>query len=331
MKALLKAYSTSLLITAFAFNTLASDTDPLVEKKKNYSKSYTVSGSDKISIDNQFGEMKINTWDKNEVKVDVSISAEAGSDEKAQSLLDKINIEDGKSGSGVWFKTKIGNQNGKDNNRGKGEKQSFSIDYVVYVPARSVLDATNQFGPMSIGDFAGEATLESKFGSLTAGNLTNAKKVSVEFGKANIAGMKNGSLSIKFSRGIVSNLDGAVKANFEFCSGVKLNIDNSTKELDIKNSYTQLYLDVSTNLSASFYISTSFCELKNKTSFSFKKDGDDDDSRGPKFDHKYTGKSGSGATPLKVKASFGDVTVGHNISFDVEADDKNDKKRTRNI
>jgi hypothetical protein len=39
--------------------------DPLVEKKKTYTKSYNVSNSDKISFTNQFGELKINTWDRN--------------------------------------------------------------------------------------------------------------------------------------------------------------------------------------------------------------------------------------------------------------------------
>jgi hypothetical protein len=333
MKAILKAYSTSLLFTTLALSTLANDTDPLVEKKKNYSKSYSVSNSDKVSIDNQFGEMKISTWDKNEVKVEVTITAEAGTDERAQAILDNIKIEDGKSGSSVWFKTKMGNDNNNNNRREKGEKTSFSIDYVVMVPARGILDASNQFGPMSIGDYNGEVELESKFGSLTAGKLTNAKRVSVEFGKANIAGMKNGKLSIKFSRGLVSNLDGSVKADFEHCSGVKLIVDNDTKELNINNSFTKLYLDVTTNLSASFDISTSFCDVRNNTSFTINKEGDDEDRRGPKFDFKYSGKAGSGSTTMRIKSSFGDVTVGHNISFDVEAEDKKDKdrKRTRNI
>jgi hypothetical protein len=333
MKAILKAYSTSLLLTTLALSTLANDNDPLVEKKKTYSKSYSLGSSDKVTIDNQFGEMKISTWDKNEVKVEVVISAEAGTDERAQAILDKINIEDGKSGSGVWFKTKMGNDNNNNNNnhREKGEKTRFSIDYVVMVPARGALDASNQFGPMSIGDYNGEADLESKFGSLTTGKLTNAKRVSVEFGKANIAGMNNGRLSIKFSRGVVSNLDGAVKADFEHCSGVKLMVDNNTKELNINNSFTNLYLDVTTNLSASFDISTSFCDVKNKTSFAIKKEGEDEERRGPKFDYKYSGKSGSGSTTMKIKSSFGDVTVGHNINFDVEADDKKENKRTRNI
>lgn len=328
MKAILRAYSTSLLITALAFGTQAlANEDPMVEKKKTYSKSYSVSSADKISLRNQFGEMKINTWDKNEVKVDVVITAEAGTDERAQQILDIIEIQDGKSGNGVWFKTKVGNNN---QHRGKGEKQSFDIDFTVYLPAGNVLEAGNEFGPMSIGDYKGKVSLESKFGSLTTGHLTGYAKVLVEFGKANIGSMQEGDLTIKFSRGLINKLSGEVKANFEH-SNVKLAVENNLKNLDIKNSFTQLYLDVNTRLSANFDISTSFCEVKNKTDFAIKKEGDDDENHGPKFDFRYSGKAGSGDSRVRVKASFGDVTIGHNISFDVNDDSKKDKKRTRNI
>jgi hypothetical protein len=106
--------------------------DPLVEKKKTYTKSYNVSSSDKIAFTNQFGELKINTWDRNEVKATVTITAEANTDEKAQSILDHITIEDGKNNGGVYFKTKFDKK--KDPKWSKGEKQGFHIDYEVFIP-----------------------------------------------------------------------------------------------------------------------------------------------------------------------------------------------------
>ncbi len=84
----------ALLLTAtWSF---AGDGDK-VEKKKSYSKSYPLSAGEKISLNNRFGEVKIATWDKMEVKVEVTITARAASDEKAQSILDGIHIEDGKN------------------------------------------------------------------------------------------------------------------------------------------------------------------------------------------------------------------------------------------
>ncbi len=88
----------------FALNARAGN-DPEVEKTKAYTKTYTISGSDKISVNNQFGEVKIIGWNKNEVKVDVTVISRSSTDERAQEILDRISIEDGKNSGGVYFKT----------------------------------------------------------------------------------------------------------------------------------------------------------------------------------------------------------------------------------
>ena len=296
------------------------------EKKKTYSKSYPVSASEKISVTNQFGEVRITTWDKAEVKVEVVVTTHSESDERAQSILDGISIEDGKQNDGVYFKTKFAKEN---QHWEKGEKQGFHIDYVVYVPARNPLTAKNEFGPMTLSDFNGEASLESKFGSLTTGKLANVKKVQVEFGKANIGSISNGDLVVKFSKAAIDNLDGSVHAVFEYCDVAKLHVDNDTKELSVKNSYSHLYLDVNTNINASFDISTNFGNLNNKTNFDIKEEGNDDDRHGPRFNKRYTGKSGNGNIAMKIKSDYGDVTLGHNINIDVNKDDRKDKDKEK--
>lgn len=301
--------------------------DPTVEKKKTYTKSYNVSSNDKISLTNQFGELQINTWDKNEVKATVTITAEASTDEKAQAILDRISIEDGKTNDGVFFKTKLSNQKDKWE---KGEKQGFHIDYVVYVPARNQLQAKNDFGPMTIGDYSGEVTLESKFGSLTTGKLNNVKKVVIEFGKGTIGSINNGNLVIKFSKASVNNLDGSVNAVFEYCDIAKLRVDNSAKELTVKNSFSNLYVDLNVNISANFDISTNFGELHNKTNFDIKEEDQDNNRHGPRFNKRYQGKAGSGSTDMKIKSEYGQITLGHNLNIDMNKDRKDrDKDRDR--
>jgi hypothetical protein len=327
MKVILKKYSIPFFIVCLLSSTHVLAGDPVVEKKKTYTKSYTVSNSDKISFYNQFGELKINTWDKNEVKATVTITAEASTDEKAQTILDYISIEDGKSNDGVFFKTKIDKQ--KNSQWGKGEKQGYHIDYVVYVPARNPLYARNDFGPMSIGDYSGEITLDSKYGNLTTGKLSNVNKVLVEYGKATIGGINNGSLVIKYSKAAIDNLDGNVNAVFEYCHIAKLGVDNNTKALTVKNSYSQLYLDVNTNISASFDISTNYGNLHNKTNFDIKEEKEDNDQHGPRFNKRYLGKSGSGNTAMKIKSDYGQVTLGHNLSINLNKEEREDREERK--
>jgi len=341
MKTLLRPYNFILLIGFIALaSTAIANEEPKVEKKKTYSKSYPVSSNDKISLSNQFGEMKIMTWDKNEVKVDVSITAKADDDKRAQEILDKITIEDGKGSGGVYFKTKFAKDQWNDDkdkgrdrdreDRKSHRNEGMEINYAVYLPAGNTLNAENQFGAMIVPDYRGEATITSKFGSLKAGKISNGKSVSVEFGTGEIAQLNGGKLTFKFSNAVsVGKLTGDVEAVFEFCDKIKVNLDNDVKDLDIKNSYSKLYIDINKNFSAKYDISTSFGEFTNKTAFAIKEQGkdDDDDRHGPRFDHKYSGSSGSGSTNVKIKSSFGEIIIGHDLVVDMTKKEKRVKTR----
>jgi hypothetical protein len=292
--------------------------EPKFKKQKSYTKSYNVSSGDRISLENQFGEMKLITWDKNEVKVDVSITGSSDEEARAQQILDRISIQDEKTGSGVSFKTKFANEDDeRDRNRNDKNRRNegMKINYTVYLPSGNPLTAKNQFGPMIIPDYRGEATLESQFGSLTTGKITNAKKISVGFGHADIEQMNNGRLTISYSSGSIKKLVGDIDAKFEFSSPVKMNVDNDIKSLDIENSYSTLYLDLSKNLSASYNISTSYGSFKNKSNFKIDA-GNDEDRRGFNSGNKYSGTSGSGSNKINIHSSFGTVIAGHDLQVD---------------
>jgi hypothetical protein len=287
-------------------------------KNKSFSKSYSLS-SDKVSIQNSFGSVEIKTWSKNEVKVDVAIEVSSNVETLAQKIIDGISINSGNS-NGVWFKTE-----NKGTNNNNGEKSTMSIDYVVYLPASNPLKVSNEFGKTIIPDYSGEVDLTSKFGSLTTGTLSNNKSISVEFGKANLGSVTNGNVSVKYSKAEIAKVAGNLKMNFEFCSATKINFDNSATSLDVKASYSTVNLRPMGDPSASYDISTSFGSFKNRTSVKF--DGDDDgEDHGPKFDFHYSGKSGSGNIPVKVKTSFGKVILGEPTADDIKEKNKNKSK-----
>ena len=288
-------------------------------KKKSVNKSYNVSSSDKLNIQNSFGSVEVKTWDRNEIKVDVEIEVSANTDAFAQKMLDRISVADEKSGKEISFKTSM-----KDMNNSKGDKSSMSINYSISMPANNPLEIKNEFGSTIIPDYRGEIELTSKFGKLTTGNLPNVKTIDVEFGKARFQNLTDGAITIKYSKAEFAKLSGKIKLNMEFCNSIVMNVDNSLTGLDVKTSYSNINLKPSTDLSASFNISTSFGTLKNRTAIKFDGDDDDKDGRGPKFDHQYNGKSGNGGTPIKINTSFGNVILG-----EPGADDLKDKNKSK--
>ena len=331
MKRQIQRFSFLLLTACISLHVMAGGDQ--IEKKKSYIKSYPVSSSDKISLTNSFGEMKINTWDKNEVKVDITITGKGNTDERAQEILDRISIEDGKNSSGVYFKTNFKNDDDHEWKKGDkdGKNEGMEINYMVYLPAGNPLDASNSFGPMTVPDYKGPADLESKFGKLTAGKISNNKSIDVEFGKATIDYVNGGKVTIKFSRATINKLSGSVDTKFEFCDVVKLTVDNSLKDLNMKNSYSSVYLDMPKDISASFDIKTSFGDFKNKSDFKIAEKDDDDDHHGPKFDHQYNGSSGSGAIKIRIKSDFGKVVAGHNLIVEEKDKDKDKDKKGKEV
>jgi hypothetical protein len=328
MKKYTNLLSITILLLSLPLQQLLAADDPAVEKRKTYSKSYAISGNDRISLNNQFGEIKVSTWTKNEVKVDVTVITNAATEERAQQLLDLVSIEDGKNANGVFFKTNRKNDVKKTGEKKDYKNENSKTNYQVYLPAGNPLSVTNQFGAIILPDISGLLEVASKFGSLTAGKLSNVKQLSVEFGSADVESMRGDKLSVKFSRAIINNVEGNIVATFEHCSGVKLGVENDLTGLTISNNFTNLYLDVNKNLSADVAISTNFGNFKNSTAFNIQEAASGNGKKSGKFTNNYSGKAGGGAAAIKISSEFGNVVMGHNLTMDLKEDKKTQGKKT---
>ena len=182
------------------------------EKRRSIDKSYKVSGSTMIKLSNSFGKMHVETWDKNEVTVNIEIIARASSDDRAQDLLDKIeiDIDDDNPSSSLSFVTSIGNNK-------SGRNTSFEINYEVSMPKSNTLDLKNSFGDAYIGDLSGDVDVDVQYGNLKAGNFSGDCDVKLSFGSgfSEIDAMKEGDLKVSYSKLGVEEM-GEVDVNSSF-------------------------------------------------------------------------------------------------------------------
>ena len=298
-----------------------------IEKKRTISRSYAVGPDDRLSIENSFGNVTITTWDKNEIQVDIEIGVHATTDERAQKMMDQISVSDHQGGRDIDFKTEIGNMGkgkDKDNN---GDERKFYVDYKVSMPSKNSLRIENSFGKISVPDFAGIASLTSKFGELKTGKIPNAKLIHVEFGKAEIGKLNNTEVIFKFnSKSTVAGLSGNSKVDVQFCGQVSLFVEQSIGDLSLFQSYSTIDLKVPESLSAQFDVYTNFGSFKNKTDFHISPENEDESS-GPKFDKNYSGKAGSGSSKIKIKSSFGSVRLSNDTDKSVDKEDENNDNK----
>jgi len=312
---------------------MAAGGDEDVRKKKTINRSYNVGPDDKLEIENQFGNVKITTWDQKQITVDIEIGVRASSEEKARDIMDELDVKEVQSGHIISFKTKVGEIHNNDGKRhGKGdEDRSFYIDYVVRMPAANRLMVENSFGKTEISDFKGLVNLTSKFGSLSTGRLENVDAIDVEFGRAYISEVTNGKVIFKFNKeSRIGKVNGNVKISSEFSHNVQFNVADNIQDLAVSESYSTVRMVVTKSLSAQFNVHTSFGSFHNDSEFNIKEKREDSDS-GPHFDKDYSGQAGDGKAMIKIKSSFGTVRLSYTAAAPVTKDkkDKGDKEENK--
>lgn len=210
-----------------------------VEKQKKISRSFNIGNQVKVSLQNQFGKVHVNTWDKKTLQVDITIIVEKNSEAKAQELLDRIDVAIDEQSNLISFRTMF---EGSINNKG-GEH--FEINYVVNMPKSNPLELENKFGDVYLADFNGPLNLKVSYGQLKAGTITH-KDVStrLEFGGGQIASQEGGALVVKYSKLNVDKL-GNVSLENQF-SDI---IIGTSGNMELNSKYGDLQIGQSGNLS----------------------------------------------------------------------------------
>ena len=300
-----------------------------MRRKKTINKSYNVTSEDKLEIENQFGNVSIATWDKDEITVDVEISAKAATEQKVEDIMNEIEVKELRSEHIINFKTKVGSiHSDKSDKRDRGdEERTFYIDYVVHMPAANRLQIENSFGKVSVPSIKGEVNLTSKFGSLEAGTLDNVDAIDVEFGKCSIGQVNDGKIIFKFNKeSNIGQVNGSVTITSEFSHNVQFNVGDNIKDLSVFESYSGVQMIVAKSLSARIDVHTSFGKFRNESEFAIHERRDDESDYGPHFDKDYHGEAGDGKARIKIKSNFGNVRFAHTAhAFTKDPKDKKDK------
>jgi len=185
-------------ITALLILVLALSAGQIVlaaEKTKKYHESWAASGVETLNISNKFGEIRFKNEGGTEITIDVVVTVEASSENKANELLDKIDVDFSKSGNTVKAVTSI--ENNFNSNRG------FSIDYVINVPSDKNLVVANKYGNTVVNKLNANGDFNIQYGNINANELVapaNGKMdVRLAYGKGNIETAGNIKIDISYS------------------------------------------------------------------------------------------------------------------------------------
>ncbi|WP_346863295.1 hypothetical protein [uncultured Draconibacterium sp.] len=188
--------SIKFIAALFLVSLLAAGTNARAEEKtKEYHEAWPVESVTGLDISNRFGEIRVNNEGGSEVTIDVVITVEAANEKRVNDLLDKIEVEFRKSGGTVFAQTKIENDF-------KSQK-SFSIDYIVNVPADKNLKISNKYGNTIVGQLTANGNFDVKYGNFTAYDLSTPTdgdlSLYLAYGNGNIGQASHMDLEVSYS------------------------------------------------------------------------------------------------------------------------------------
>lgn len=187
-----------------------------------------------LNIQNRYGNISVIPTQQDSITIDVTVSVEHYEEEKANKLLDEINIQFHKYNNIAKAETTI--------SRLFKTGLKFSINYIVRMPSDVKLNINNKFGNVNFeGDIESVATLDIEYGKLFANRIKCQDTLSKHIIKLNYS-----EADIKESDNI------KLMANY---SKVKIGL---SKQLIVASKYTKLSLDSNTYLIASCHYDSYF-------------------------------------------------------------------------
>ena len=267
------------------------------EYSKNLHKEYDANANTLLFIQNKFGDIDINNWDKNQVSIDVTITVDHTNEAKAKEMLDYINVSFNQSGDRIEAITTIDDKFNRVNNF-SFDKKEFSIDYKVYIPKNIKLNAENKYGSLFINEITGESVISVKYGNLKINKILreNVKPLS--------------EVNLAYSNGTITECEW-LNVNLKYS---KLQIDKSKAIIAI-TKYSKLYVDnASSIVCESKYDEyrigkiTNFVATTAYTNFEF-----DQVSKKLDIDNRYGGVS-VGFVPkdfelIEIENEYGDIEI----------------------
>lgn len=171
---------------------------------KKISKTYAMTDAGELHLENKYGNINLNGWEKDEVSVSIAIRVSHRKRENAEDLLKRISPVIRDSDNYVFIGYEIAEKSSgffgnlfDKANPFDFDRSNIQIDYTVYMPAKAELKLTNAFGDVIIEDWAGKLKADVEHGNLWINENLNRVDIDVKYGKLRAKSIDYGTISLK--------------------------------------------------------------------------------------------------------------------------------------
>ncbi len=231
----MKTYIMKISSLIISLSLLISITTFANKSKGDYSKPYKqtfqISEDALLKINSEFTDIKAFNWDKDEISVEVTVTVDANSQEKAEDKFNRIRVNIKGNSSEVFISTEL-----ESDFFGRNNNNNIDIEVLIYYPEHIKLDLENEFGNSIFENISGSVNVEVSYGDFRAKNLSSSDlDLEVEFGKIEVNRFQSGKVDVAYG-GFTAQVAAAIQLKSEFSSN-QIEIVN---HLELNSAYDKL-------------------------------------------------------------------------------------------
>lgn len=163
------------------------------EERKVIERTFDVKADTWLKIDNTFGDIHVESWDSDQIYVEVEIIVKGRNEERANRIIDKIEIDISEEPDEISFDTEM------NDIQTRGNSESFEVNYLVKMNPENPIQFENKFGNIYLPDRMGKTEIEISYGNLKAEDMKDDFHLDVAFGGADVGELINAEMEIKYS------------------------------------------------------------------------------------------------------------------------------------
>lgn len=185
-----------------------------------------------METNTSFSSLSIKEWDQNEVSIEVTVHADAQSEDQAQEMFERAEVRL----MGDQYRVLV--ESKKASKWSTETTENLSIQIVIFAPQNAKLEIDHDFGSAAIGNFTNQAKIKVSFGSLEIENLTHPQsQVKSENGECLVKNVLGGQLNVAFGNLEIMQLTGSVTLKGSY-SHLKIHsITQSAEVIEVRNEF----------------------------------------------------------------------------------------------
>ena len=202
-----RALSNCLCFGIFSISSLGWSMPQKIIETKEITRAFDVNSDATLTLDNQYGNINVHSWDQDKVEVNVEIKVEGRKRERVLEKLDEIQIVFSNSPEAVSVKTYLDDPQNNSSwfkfkwNFFDHDDQNFHINYTVKMPRTNQAIFYNEYGDVFIDELEGKASINCEYGKLDIGRLLHEENIIdlAYSSNSSIEYLKKGTIEVDYS------------------------------------------------------------------------------------------------------------------------------------